>query len=445
MADTDASPDLAAPRPALQRARARAALLVRAAAVLAVTNAALNLAGAVGGRGTAAAVFDAVVHGDLGALFLRPASPGAAWAGLRAWTPAARAILVLGWGLAVACLARMRLAAAAGLALAAALLVLTLRSTGADLWSDLAAADPLLLAAALGIYGAAIVLTVVRWQMLLNVQGIRVPFGALLRMTLIGVFFNLAIPGAVSGDLVKMGCIAARAGGRKAEGVLTILVDRVVGVLGLLVVASVTVACSLPLLRSLGEGHRLLRLAAGTVALGSAGGVGAVLLLEFREVLMRQPWAACIAARGAALLPPRLRDLIARLVTALDLYRSRRRSVLRATLLSVAVHVLLAADLYTLGKALGEESLGLHHYVIAASVANAVAAIPVTPGGVGTRDKTAAAFLTAFGARPAARAGSIPVALSLVIVFWALVGAAAFLAGPRSAPEPGPGRNVTAP
>jgi uncharacterized protein (TIRG00374 family) len=287
------------------------------------------------------------------------------------------------------------------------------------------------LLAGLALYGTAILLTVVRWQWLLVVQGIHVPFRDLLRLSLIGVFFNLAIPGSVSGDLVKMGFIASRAGDRKAESVLTILVDRVLGMMGLFIVASVSVACALPLLWGLDERYRPLKLAALTVALGSLGGVVGVLLVEFRAALIRQPGLSWAVSRSASLLPAKARDLIARLVTALDLYRYHRWTILKCTLLAVAVHALLAADLYALGRAVGERSLGLHHYVITTSVANAVASIPVTPGGVGTRDKTAAAFLSAFQATPADKAGSIPVILSLVIVVWALVGAAAFASMPE--------------
>jgi uncharacterized membrane protein YbhN (UPF0104 family) len=45
--------------------------------------------------------------------------------------------------------------------------------------------------------------SVLRWQLLLKGQGLNVPLAETFRLTMIGVFFNTAIPGAVSGDLVK--------------------------------------------------------------------------------------------------------------------------------------------------------------------------------------------------------------------------------------------------
>jgi uncharacterized protein (TIRG00374 family) len=403
----------------------------RVLAVLFLTNAVLNLACGVAGRATPAVLFDGLVHGDIRGIWWSLASPGAGLAAMRHWAPSAAVTLWACYALLATGVLCLRPVAIGGLVLGAFLLVLTLRVTGADLWSDLATAKPLLLVLGLLLYGTALLLTVVRWQWLLAVQGVQVPFGALLRLSLIGVFFNLAIPGAVSGDLVKMGYIAAHAGERKAESMLTILVDRVVGVMGLLIVAAVSVACALPLLWGLDERYQPLRVAALSVALGSVVGVIGVILVEFRAPLVRQPGVSWLLARLGELLPAKLRDLVARLVTALDLYRYHRGTMLKATVLAVAVHTLLAIDLYALGKAVGESSLGLHHYVIAASVANAVASIPATPGGVGLRDKTAAIFLVAFGATPVEKAGSIPVILSLVIVFWALVGAAVFVSMPR--------------
>lgn len=405
--------------------------LCRGLAALVLTNATLNLAASLPTGTTAASLFDGLVHGDLHRLFLELAAPAAALAALRAWTPGAVLALLAAWGLVTAGVLLLRPAATAGLLLAVALLGLTLRSTGADLWSDLAAADPWLLALAVLLYGVVIFVTVVRWRMLLAVQGVHVPLWSLARLTFIGVFFNLAIPGAVSGDLVKMGYLAGWTTDRKAEGVLTILVDRVLGMLGLFVVAAVSLLCAMPLLVRLGAEYRPLQMAAVTVGLGSVGGLVAVLLVECRAALVRHRWIQWQIDLGVRLLPARVTALLVRLTAALELYRNTRLTIVKALLLAIAVHALLALDLLTLGRAVGERALGLQHYIITASVANAVASIPVTPGGVGTRDKTAAAFLSAFAAQPPEKAGSIPVILSLVIVLWALVGAVAFITAPR--------------
>lgn len=408
-------------------------MAVRVLVVMLLLNAAMNLAGSLPEGAPPGVLVDGVVHGDWRAALAHLCQPAEAAAVWRSWSPLGRvlsmAVLLMGTMAAM----HLRPAAAAGLFLAAGLLLLTLRSTGSNLWADLASARPGLLLFGVALHGLIIAITVVRWRLLLAVQGIRVPLWSLARVTLIGVFFNLAIPGAVSGDLVKMGYLARWSGERRAEGILTILVDRIIGMLGLFVVASVSVLAALPMLLHLGPEYRPLKVAAITVGLGSLGGVAGVLLVECRAALVRHPWVAALVAWGARVLPPALTALISRLVQALELFRGSRLAMARAMLLAIAVHALLAVNLWALGRSLGERSLHLPHYVITASVANAVAAIPLTPGGLGMRDKTAAAFLSAFDAQPPEKAGSIPVALSLVIVFWALLGAVALITAPRAA------------
>src|SRR5687768_8429401 len=53
-------------------------------------------------------------------------------------------------------------------------------------------------------YGLVELLSAVRWQWLLRVQGIRLSWARVLLLTLIGVFFNFFIPGGTGGDVVKV-------------------------------------------------------------------------------------------------------------------------------------------------------------------------------------------------------------------------------------------------
>ncbi len=299
-----------------------------------------------------------------------------------------------------------------------------------ELGTDLAAASvPLLLLAVL-LYGVVQVLTMVRWDYLLRVQGVHLRFWDIARLTMIGVFFNLAIPGAVSGDLVKMAYVARQQPGKEAECILTIIIDRILGLLGLLCLASCILLLNLPFLLSLGSDQRLLQAAAFTVGLGSIAGIVGVLVIEFRGRLLRVPLLRDLTDWGGRRLPAKITAVIVRFTAALEQYRQRRRAVLIGLLLSVAVHSCLAVDLYVIGHSLGERALSVREYFLGTQVANAVAAIPVTPAGVGSRDFVIKSFLNAMHATPG-KAGSIPVTFTLVILFWGLVGGVIFIATPN--------------
>jgi hypothetical protein len=82
------------------------------------------------------------------------------------------------------------------------------------------------------------VLSSVRWQGLLVHQAMHLPMRRTLQLTFIGSFFNLAIPGAVSGDLVKAYYIGRDLESRRARAYGTILFDRLLGVSGLVMVCA---------------------------------------------------------------------------------------------------------------------------------------------------------------------------------------------------------------
>lgn len=317
--------------------------------------------------------------------------------------------------------------AAVGVSLAFLLVKITLNSTETDLGEVLSGASKPLLLSVLLVYGIILGVTVARWGLLLRVQGIRLRFRELAQLTMIGVFFNMAVPGAVGGDLLKMAYVVKRVPGKGAETVLTIMLDRVLGVMGLFIVASVMVLLSMGFLLGLDPAYRPLQVGAFVVGLGSLGGILALVLVELRESLLRLPFAAAVLEFVTGKLPAAVVGIAERLIKALDLYRRHRRTVVAAVLLSVLVHSLLAVELFCIARAVGESRLRMRDCFLAAQVANAVAAVPLTPAGVGTRDFVIWKFFEAMEAERSAAAG-IPVTFSLVMLFWSLVGAAVFIA-----------------
>jgi uncharacterized membrane protein YbhN (UPF0104 family) len=182
----------------------------------------------------------------------------------------------------------------------------------------------------------------------------------------------------------------------------------------------------LPFLLSLGPENRLLQIASLIVGIGSLGGVLGFFLLEFRQSIVRRTWIARAIELVKRKLPPAVVSVGERLTAALDLYRDNRRVLFAALGLSLLVHSGLAIDLYCIGAAVGEQVLRLGDYYLIAQVSNAVAAVPVTPGGFGIRDTITAKFFSALQA-PLAKSGVVPVLLTLIITLWGLVGSVVFI------------------
>ena len=91
-----------------------------------------------------------------------------------------------------------------GLGLAYILIHITINSTGANVWTEMVKANRLLLLLSLLFYSSSIYLSVERLNILLSIQNIKIGKWNIIKLSMIGNFFSLIIPGGVSGDLVKM-------------------------------------------------------------------------------------------------------------------------------------------------------------------------------------------------------------------------------------------------
>ncbi len=297
-----------------------------------------------------------------------------------------------------------------------------------------------LLVLAVAAYFLSQFITAYRWRLLLAVQGVHIPYWEAMRLNLIGLFFNLAIPGAVSGDLVKMAYISRHMPEKSAESILCTVVDRILGMLGLFVLASLMVLANLPFLLALGPESRTVKLAAFVVGLGSLGGILAMAAVELRETFLRIGPIRRLTDWVAARLPKGLAVLAARATAAVELFRRNRATVLWALLLSLVVHVLLATCLFLIGRGVHETVMSARGYFLAAPVANAISAIPLTPSGFGLRDFGLNLFFQAMHATPGKNT-IIPVIQTLIIVLIGLTGGLvfAFSRAPARKPSPSPG------
>ncbi len=84
-------------------------------------------------------------------------------------------------------------------------------------------------ALALVFYLIAIAVNGAKWQVLMRAQGIRVPFRAVLRFMFVGFFFNNFLP-MVGGDVMR-GFSLARYTDRTADAAVSVVVDRIIGLM----------------------------------------------------------------------------------------------------------------------------------------------------------------------------------------------------------------------
>lgn len=83
-----------------------------------------------------------------------------------------------------------------------------------------------------------------RWQFLSAALDFRLAFREFYDYYLIGMFFNLFLPGAIGGDMLRMFYLAKSANRPKREALLTLLAERGVGLVALLLIISLV--CMMP-------------------------------------------------------------------------------------------------------------------------------------------------------------------------------------------------------
>jgi glycosyltransferase 2 family protein len=117
------------------------------------------------------------------------------------------------------------------------LTILFSRIDGARLWASVRQASIVWLVAALVIYLLNVLTSVWRWRLLLHTQEIDLSHRTLLGSFLVALFFNNFLPSNIGGDVIRIRD-TAKVAKSKTLATTVILVDRVIGLMGLVLVAA---------------------------------------------------------------------------------------------------------------------------------------------------------------------------------------------------------------
>lgn len=256
-----------------------------------------------------------------------------------------------------------------------------------------------------------------RWWWLLRVNGLGVGLGEALRFTWIGTFFNSVVPGQTGGDLIKALYIMKRCPGQRVPALVSVVVDRVLGLGSLAIMGAVIVLFAL---------DRFASIAAaiwGVMAL--VGLLGAVAfsrrlrrLVRLKELLER--------------LPARFGHLLKLVDQAVFFYRGHKTVIAMSLLFGVVNHVISVLSVLLIGDALGIGMPTMEYFVLI-PVINIVSALPVGPNGWGVGEALYQYLFGTYGAayvsgvaNPAQVMGTRGVALSVLyrlhLTFWSLLG-----------------------
>jgi glycosyltransferase 2 family protein len=82
---------------------------------------------------------------------------------------------------------------------------------------------------------------VVRWQILLKVQGINLSNARVAGLFIIGMFYNQFLPGGTGGDIVKTYLLWKETPGKKPGALLAVMFDRMIGLIALITITGILI------------------------------------------------------------------------------------------------------------------------------------------------------------------------------------------------------------
>jgi uncharacterized protein (TIRG00374 family) len=273
--------------------------------------------------------------------------------------------------------------------------------------------------AALGLYFVMIAVSAWRWGVLLDAQGLKFPLRKLMGSFFVATFFNNFLPSNIGGDVIRI-ADTARAAGSRTRAATVVLIDRGMGLLGLVLIAA----------------------------------IGATLTAKFRPIdlgpinpsLLWLGFIAASAVAAPALLNPQgftklLRPLrvlhaewidirLARLTDSLSRFRETPAALASCFAGAIVVQAVLVAFYLAIARSM-RIPVGFAELALVVPITLIVQMLPIAMNGLGVREATFAFYFTRFGL-PIESGLLVSFVGAAVILLFSLSGGAVYLARLRA-------------
>jgi uncharacterized protein (TIRG00374 family) len=223
---------------------------------------------------------------------------------------------------------------------------------------------------------SAIVLNFVRWHLLIRAVGIDIELHKTLRYGSLGYALNFVALGSIGGDLFKAIFLAHGQPGRRTEAVATVVADRLMGMTTILIIASIGILAT----GILDQAEGLLEVLCDVMLITT------LCCLIGAAVLLFSPALSGPRITERAHRIPLVGSTIARLLGAVRAFRGEKRLLLAAGGVSFASNLLFITSIFLVASGLPFHHPSWSDHVVLVPIANIVAAMPITPAGIGAKE-----------------------------------------------------------
>lgn len=239
-----------------------------------------------------------------------------------------------------------------------------------DIFTTLKEADHLLLGISFSLHALGLVISAIRWQILIKAQDDWVPIGFLAKSYLVGSFFNLFLPTRIGGDVVRI-WDGSRYSKSLIKSSAIVLVERLSGVIVLFLFAFCVSLIRLDMAQQFPM-------------------IWVSLILSFFGLSLLALFLTPVAGIILGKLPEKspliaIQQKILRFRETILFYRKRKGALGKAFFWATLLQINVIFHYYLIGQALHLE-IALMDYFIFIPIVHLILLIPITINGLGLRE-----------------------------------------------------------
>lgn len=257
-------------------------------------------------------------------------------------------------------------------------------------------------------FGMVLVCGAYRWQLLMKVQGIVLPWFRVWQLVMIGMFYNMFLPGGTGGDLVKIFYAVKEAPKSKSGVFLSIVVDRVTGMFALILVSTGVffwfreTLMALPMIRA-------FLLTVGIIFAIFMSLIVVAVIVDRFHLAKKLPEG--MPGYGAILDMAR----------AFSVYAQDWKTIVASVMISMPLNLFIfGIFIFSAFAYRGNPGAAAMTSVI--PVVNTISALPISLAGVGVREKLYATMLHDLYGTPEGLGVAISVTSLFLMFLWGLIG-----------------------
>lgn len=283
-------------------------------------------------------------------------------------------------------------------------------------------------AVAIGFYITGQLIFVTRWTLLLKVQSIKIGFWPAVKLHFLGLFYNNCLPGSIGGDLPRAWYVTKHTD-KKLEAALSVFVDRVIGLTGMLIMAfgcywfvpeegqkeGFNFSFELNFLR------RLIEYGWVFIWVGAAFAIVIALLVSNSK-------GRTLLSRGFELVRCRGALTLSKVQESIRIYCNKWLAISYALLLTFCCQGMHVIAMWLIGREIGITA-PMKYYFIFFPISWLLGALPISVGGLGIMEGWLKMMFMRVSTMSSKNALALALCQRLIMLFASLPGAAIHLIG----------------